>query len=99
MLCKGAAVDALPFCRFPQPLSHAGKRLWVFEKPRLRRGDRFDRVQKQLAEGIPVNVERSPAGEGLAQKSALLAWLDAPQGHYEVQLDDDSREYIFVARP
>ena len=38
----------------------------------------------------------SVAGDGMARQSALLAFLDAPSGHYGVWLDADSRERLLT---
>jgi cytochrome c553 len=38
----------------------------------------------------------SVPGDGIAQRSALLALLDAPRKHYEVQLDADARERLLT---
>ena len=35
-------------------------------------------------------------GDGIAQRSALLAMLDAPQGHYDVNLNADGRERLLT---
>jgi hypothetical protein len=36
----------------------------------------------------------SLAGDGIAQRSALWALLDAPEGHQDVRLDADARERL-----
>ena len=51
-------------------------------------------LQEQVGEGYRRGF--SIAGEGIAQKSALLALLDAPQGHHDVQLEADSRERLLT---
>lgn len=51
-------------------------------------------LQEQVGEAYRRGF--SVAGEGIAQKSALLARLDAPQGHHDVQLDADSHERLLT---
>jgi len=51
-------------------------------------------LQEQVGEAYRRGF--SVAGEGIAQKSALLALLDAPQGHHAVQLNADSRERLLT---
>ncbi len=38
----------------------------------------------------------SVPGDGIAQRSALLALLDSPQGHHEVHFDADARERLLT---
>ena len=38
----------------------------------------------------------SVPGDGIGQRSALLALLDAPEKHYAVQLDSDARERLLT---
>jgi len=38
----------------------------------------------------------SVVGDGIAQRSALLALLDAPTGHQGVRLDAESRERLVI---
>ncbi len=59
--------------------------LVAFGKPSLR-----DQVGDAYRRGFSV------AGGGIAQKSALLAVLEAPQGHQGVQLDADARERLLT---
>ena len=59
--------------------------LVAFGKPSL-----HEQVGEAYRRGFSI------AGEGIAQKSALLALLDAPQGHHDVQLDADSRERLLT---
>jgi hypothetical protein len=59
--------------------------LVAFGKPSLQ-----DLVAEAYRRGFSV------AGEGIAQKSALLALLDAAQGHYDVRLDAGTRERLLT---
>jgi len=38
----------------------------------------------------------SVAGDGIAQRSALLVLFDAPEGHYDTHLDADARERLLT---
>ena len=51
-------------------------------------------LQEQIGEGYRRGF--SVTGDGIAQKSALLALLEAPQGHYGVRLDAGSRERLLT---
>lgn len=51
-------------------------------------------LQDQVWEGYRRGF--SSEGEGIARKSALLALLDAPSGHYDVSLDAESRERLLT---
>jgi hypothetical protein len=51
-------------------------------------------LQEQVWQGYRRGF--SIEGDGLAQQSALLAFLDAPSGHYDVSLDAESRERLLT---
>jgi len=57
--------------------------LITYGKPSLQ-----DQVREGYRRGSSID------GDGLAQKSALLALLISPAGHYDVLLDADSRERL-----
>lgn len=49
-----------------------------------------DQVMAAYRRGLSI------AGDGIAQRSALMVLLDAPQKHYSVQLDADARERLLT---
>jgi hypothetical protein len=59
--------------------------LIAFGKPSLR-----DQIWTAYRRGHSV------PGDGIAHKSALLTFLDAPQGHYDVVLDPNSLERLLT---
>ncbi|MHC1763193.1 MAG: discoidin domain-containing protein [Verrucomicrobiia bacterium] len=68
-------------------LSEAGAyaSLVGYGKPSLR-----DQVMAAYRQGYTV------PGEGIAQRSALMALLDAPKGHYEVALTSEDRNRLYT---
>lgn len=72
VFCKGTTITLPALGGFFQALLHAGKRLGIPEKPRFGNGDRFHRIQNNLAEGITVDVERVAVGNGFPQGETLF---------------------------
>jgi hypothetical protein len=71
--------------RFDLTPQNAYNTLVTFGKPSLR-----EQVEGSYRRGFSI------AGEGIAQKSALLAILDAPAGHQRGLLDADARERLLT---
>lgn len=71
--------------RFDLTPAKAYNTLVAFGKPSLQ-----DQIWDGYRRGFSV------AGEGIAQKSALLGFLQAPAGHYDVSLDAESRERLLT---
>ena len=69
--------------RFDLTPARAYNTLVAFGKPSL---------QDQVWDGYHRGT--STEGEGLARKSALLAWLDRPAGHYGVALSAEARDRL-----
>src|SRR5580658_1007880 len=56
VLCKRAAINALPFGGLPQAFLHAGQSLRVLVKPHFRSRNRLYRIKNELAESVAVDV-------------------------------------------
>jgi len=83
--CHNAQATNAVAARFDLTPSKAYETLIALGKPSLQ-----DQVWAAYRRGFSV------PGDGIAQRSALLALLDAPQGHYDVQLDADAHERLLV---
>ncbi len=83
--CHSPQSTNLLAAKFDLTAAKAYDTLVAFGKPSL---------QDQVWEGYRRGF--SFVGDGIAQKSALLALLDAPGGHYDVLLDADSRERLVI---
>jgi hypothetical protein len=59
--------------------------LVAFGRPSLR-----DQVWAAYRRGFSI------PGDGIAQRSALWALLDAPEGHHDIHLDADARERLLT---
>ena len=78
------AADALA-AKFDLTPAKAYATLVAFGKPSV-----YDQVMVAYRRGFSV------PGDGIGQRSALLALLDAPQKHYAVQLDNEARERLLT---
>jgi len=83
--CHNAQATNAVAAKFDLTPAKAYDSLVAFGKPSAQ-----DQVWAAYRRGFSV------PGDGIAQRSALLALLDAPQGHYEVQLDADARERLLT---
>jgi hypothetical protein len=83
--CHSAQATNVVAAKFDLTPAKAYETLVDFGKPSL---------QDQVGEGYRRGL--SFVGDGIAQRSALLALLDAAGGHYGVQLDADSRERLLT---
>jgi hypothetical protein len=83
--CHNPAATNAVAAKFDLSPARAYASLVAFGKPSLQ-----DQVRESYRRGF------STAGEGIAQKSALLRLLDSPEGHYGVLLDHDARERVFT---
>jgi len=83
--CHHPAATNAVAAKFDLTPAGAYSTLIGFGKPSLR-----DQVMNAYKRGFSV------PGDGIAQRSALLALLAAPQGHYEVQLDAEARERLLT---
>jgi len=83
--CHNAQATNAVAARLDLTPAKAYDNLVAFGKPSL---------QDQVWEGYRRGA--SVAGDGIAQKSALLAVLDRPSRHYDVALDGDSRERLLT---
>ncbi len=83
--CHNAQATNAVAARFDLSPAKAYETLVAFGKPSLQ-----DQVWAAYRRGFSV------PGDGIAQRSSLLALLSAPQGHYDVQLDADGRERLLT---
>lgn len=81
--CHNAAATNAVAARLDLSSEKSYASLVAFGKPSLQ-----ELVREAYHRGFSVE------GQGVAQRSALLAMLEAPAGHYEVLLDPDSRERL-----
>jgi hypothetical protein len=83
--CHHPKADDVAGAKFDLTPAKAYATLIAYGKPSL-----HDQVMAAYRRGFSV------AGEGIAQRSALLALLDAPQKHYAVNVDADARERLLT---
>ena len=83
--CHNASATNAVAAKFDLSPAKAYDTLVAYGKPSLN-----DQVWAAYRRGYSV------PGDGIAQRSALLALLDAPAGHYEAQLNHDERERMLT---
>jgi hypothetical protein len=83
--CHNPTVTNAVAAKFDLSPAKAYETLVAFGKPSL-----SDQVWAAYRRGYSI------PGDGIAQRSALLALLDAPEGHYEVTLESDARERLLT---
>ena len=83
--CHNASATNAVAAKFDLSPAKAYDTLVAYGKPSLN-----DQVWAAYRRGYSV------PGDGIAQRSALLALLDAPMGHYEAQLNHDERERMLT---
>lgn len=83
--CHNAAATNAVAAKFDLTPAQAYQTLVAYGKPSVQ-----DQVWAAYRCGYSV------PGDGIAQRSSLIALLDAPQGHYNAHLDADARERLLT---